>query len=510
MLDNKNKNGRGLSLTEREDILPVGALVHGRWKLIGRIGAGGFGQVFVAEDSHDAAKRHVAVKLEPYDKTRNVLKMEVAVLKALSDQPQFVKLLDCGRTPAYNFMTMTLGGRNLADLRRNSNGARLDLRSISYVTAECIKALRDLHDHGVIHRDIKPANIVVGANADDYNRVMIIDFGLARVFLKSDGSHREARESASFRGTSRYASWNAHNGFDLSRRDDMISLLYSVAEMARGSLPWRHLSGSDKISESKQQHSYVDLVKGMPAAFEHFARHIGNLSYEDRPTYDRLIRLFEMEASDSKGRYPPRRLGWSQAEAAFEQRGCPVRGDRIKVSKPFKSISAQTPNDAAAAEPMLRLAEAQQQQAQKEAVQHEQIPRVRRHLVDSAQPAEAAGDMEEDQNEQALADIVMQRSPQLQEQDLPDNDQEANVAYETPKKQFRPGDADDSNIDQHRLSFASKVEGALSPDIHSEPGGPCTLPRPPLNPPRARRHTSHLRRHQVARKSISKASPVRT
>lgn len=79
-------------------------------------------------------------------------------------------------------------------------------------------------------------------------RCYIIDFGLARRYTKVDGSVREQRPMAGFRGTVRYASIRAHESRDLGRVDDLWSLLYVLVEFMRGELPWR--KEKDKVAWS--------------------------------------------------------------------------------------------------------------------------------------------------------------------------------------------------------------------------------------------------------------------
>ena len=75
----------------------------------------------------------------------------------------------------------------------------------------------------------------------------MIDFGLSRLWVKDfhNMEHIESRKSLGITGTSRYASIYNHNGSNLSRRDDLISLGYVMILMMRGSLPWSHLNSSD-------------------------------------------------------------------------------------------------------------------------------------------------------------------------------------------------------------------------------------------------------------------------
>ena len=71
----------------------------------------------------------------------------------------------------------------------------------------------------------------------------------------------QARDDVGFRGTARYASLHAHAGDELSRRDDLWSLFYSLVEFLRGKLPWR--KEKDRVRQS--------WADGRPFAFRHDA-----------------------------------------------------------------------------------------------------------------------------------------------------------------------------------------------------------------------------------------------
>ncbi|GFH32519.1 protein kinase domain-containing protein, partial [Haematococcus lacustris] len=89
---------------------------------------------------------------------------------------------------------------------------------------------------------VKPANFaqVPGtAEEDGIGDWRLLDFGLARRYVDDAGVPLAEREDAAFRGSTTYASVHAHAHGDLSRRDDLWSWLYLVAELIEGTLPWR-------------------------------------------------------------------------------------------------------------------------------------------------------------------------------------------------------------------------------------------------------------------------------
>ena len=70
----------------------------------------------------------------------------------------------------------------------------------------------------------------------------MIDFGLSNYFLDAQGKHIAMNSDSPFIGTAAFASPNSHMGYELSRRDDLISLGYLIYYVYNGSLPWIGLS----------------------------------------------------------------------------------------------------------------------------------------------------------------------------------------------------------------------------------------------------------------------------
>jgi serine/threonine protein kinase len=79
----------------------------------------------------------------------------------------------------------------------------------------------------------------------------MIDFGLSIEYLNENGEHiEEAKSYNSVVGTALFASINAHQGFELSRRDDIESLCYTLIYLASGTLPWKSIN----IKNKKERH----------------------------------------------------------------------------------------------------------------------------------------------------------------------------------------------------------------------------------------------------------------
>ena len=91
-----------------------------------------------------------------------------------------------------------------------------------------------MHESGVIHRDIKADNIMMGMGEKSHI-VHMIDFGLTRSYINfKTGKHINFRTGKNLVGTARYVSINAHLGYELSRRDDLLTLGYVMVYFTVG------------------------------------------------------------------------------------------------------------------------------------------------------------------------------------------------------------------------------------------------------------------------------------
>ena len=103
---------------------------------------------------------------------------------------------------------------------------------------QLLERLQWMHQNHYIHRDIKPDNIMIGLG-DKSHTVFMVDFGLTRLVIDpKTGEHLPFKTDKNLVGTCRYVSINAHKGYELSRRDDLISLGYVMINLLKGELPW--------------------------------------------------------------------------------------------------------------------------------------------------------------------------------------------------------------------------------------------------------------------------------
>uniref|UniRef100_A0A8C6UBN3 Protein kinase domain-containing protein n=1 Tax=Neogobius melanostomus TaxID=47308 RepID=A0A8C6UBN3_9GOBI len=221
-----------------------------------KIGGGGFGEIYEALDL--LTRENVALKVESAQQPKQVLKMEVAVLKKLQGKNHVCKFIGCGRNDKFNYVVMQLQGRNLADLRRSQPRGTFTMSTTLRLGKQILESIEAIHSVGFLHRDIKPPRTVAG-----------------------------------FRGTVRYASVNAHKNKEMGRHDDLWSLFYMLVEFAVGQLPWRKIKDKEQVGQIKERYDHRMLLKHMPSEFNVFLDHVQALDYFTKPDYQLLMSVFE-------------------------------------------------------------------------------------------------------------------------------------------------------------------------------------------------------------------------
>ena len=166
-------------------------------------------------------------------------------------------------------MVTPLLGPSLEDLYQYC-GNRFSLKTTLMIFYQILERIEWMHKKNFIHRDLKPDNIMLGLS-EKSQTIHLIDFGLARqVIDPHTGKHLPFKNDKNLVGTCRYVSINAHKGYELSRRDDLITLGYVIINLFKGSLPWQHIDTTKPsaryrtLGRYKQKVSNVSLCTGCP------------------------------------------------------------------------------------------------------------------------------------------------------------------------------------------------------------------------------------------------------
>jgi len=229
------------------------SLILSHYRIVSRIGAGGMGEVWLAEDTR--LDRPVAVKLlsEAFNGDEDRLRRFVGEAKAASalNHPNILTVYDIGQTEsgAKFIATEYIEGETL---RHHIQLSRLKIREVLDILVQVASALSTAHQAGIIHRDIKPENIMV--RPDGY--VKVLDFGLAKLTEKTTPTTdseaatvaKKETDPGTIMGTVAYMSPEQARGKDVDARTDTFSLGIVLYEMIAGRAPFLGESSTDVLA----------------------------------------------------------------------------------------------------------------------------------------------------------------------------------------------------------------------------------------------------------------------
>ncbi|HKP85988.1 MAG TPA: protein kinase, partial [Blastocatellia bacterium] len=246
------------------------------YRIIKELGAGGMGEVYLAEDTR--LGRQVALKFLPasyqYDPDRRTRFLAEARATSALRSPNIVSIFDIGEHEGTIYIVMEyVEGEPLSD--RLSRGP-LALRDVIDVAAQIADALAEAHKIGIIHCDIKSANLIV----NERGSVKILDFGIARVIESNSqtGEHTKKLGQQTVVnvvvGTVSYMSPEQAMGHTLDHRSDIFSLGVVIYEMLTGRLPFEGETSTEVIDK---------IIHAEPPA-------IARLNYSVPPELERIAR----------------------------------------------------------------------------------------------------------------------------------------------------------------------------------------------------------------------------
>lgn len=236
----------------------------GPYRLLTRIGRGGMGEVWKAEDTR--LLRPVAVKILSDDVAADAESkqrfLREARMAAQLNHPNIATIYAVDEQDSQMYIAMELvEGESFAELIRTARVTRADAVRVVRLTAH---ALGEAHEKGVVHRDIKPDNIIVSPR-----NVKVLDFGIAKLVGANRDSSR-LTEHGMILGTPHYMSPEQALGKTLDCRTDIFSLGVVLYEALTGHLPF----DADTVTATMMQtilHDPVDVTIASPGVPEELA-----------------------------------------------------------------------------------------------------------------------------------------------------------------------------------------------------------------------------------------------
>ena len=244
------------------------------YRVLSLIGAGGMGEVYLAEDTR--LGRKVALKLLPREFTgdpERVRRFELEARSASSlNHPNIMTIFEVGQVDGRHFIaTEYIDGQTL---RERLSASPLEVSEALDVAAQIASALEAAHAAGIVHRDIKPENVIVRRDG----LVKVLDFGLAKLTesrshgTDSDAAIEVSEESTAglVLGTVSYMSPEQARGLKVDARSDNFSLGVVLYEMLAGRSAFEGETPSDVMAAILQSEPLplVQFAQNVPAELE--------------------------------------------------------------------------------------------------------------------------------------------------------------------------------------------------------------------------------------------------
>jgi serine/threonine protein kinase len=256
----------------KEEIEPMVGKQLGRFQILSMLGAGGMGEVYLAQDAQ--LGRQVALKLLPAGLTAkaDLLRRFEREARAASslNHPNIITIHDIGEVEGLHFIaTEFIEGETI---RHRIGRGRMELSEAIDITVQVANALATAHAAGIVHRDIKPENIML--RPDGY--VKVLDFGLAKLTETHEAkpsadsgvatlSISNETTAGTILGTVNYMSPEQARGLKVDARTDIWSLGVTFYEMLTGKSPFAGQTMADVL---------VSIVDREPQLLSQLYRHL--------------------------------------------------------------------------------------------------------------------------------------------------------------------------------------------------------------------------------------------
>ncbi len=245
------------------------------YRILEKLGAGGMGVVFLAEDMKLGRKVAIKILSQEYTTNRDRLNRFEQEASAASNlnHPNILTIHEVGADDGQHYIaTEYIDG---VTLRRKIAGTQLEPAEILDIAVQVASALEEAHGAGIVHRDVKPDNIMVRRNG----YVKVLDFGLAKLTENVDRTPLDAEaatrvlvqtDAGVVMGTSHYMSPEQARGKPVDARSDIWSLGVVIYEMVAGRTPFEGETSTDVIVAitQKEPPPLARFAPNVPAELE--------------------------------------------------------------------------------------------------------------------------------------------------------------------------------------------------------------------------------------------------
>jgi serine/threonine protein kinase/TolB-like protein len=324
---------------DRRSLIEAGTeLAH--YKIISMLGAGGMGEVYLAEDTR--LRRKVALKMiapEMIQDERGLRRFEHEARAASAlNHPNILTIYEFGQSGGMRFIAYEfIEG---VTLREKLARGKLELKAAIDIAIQIAGALAAAHECGIVHRDIKPENVIVRKDGI----VKVLDFGIAKLGDARAGATvrrlgvtatSALSEIGMVMGTARYMSPEQARGLEVDARSDIFSLGSLLYELITGRPAFAGATASDVIAEilKVEPPPPADFTPDLPYDVEHV---LAKALRKDRENRYQSVKdlLIDLEDFRKETEFQAKLQGVAGADGAKTGSGwrTPARGEPLSRS----------------------------------------------------------------------------------------------------------------------------------------------------------------------------------
>ncbi|MFM9904894.1 MAG: protein kinase domain-containing protein [Pyrinomonadaceae bacterium] len=336
----------------------------GRYTIVKQIGAGGMGEVFLAEDAE--LERSVAIKVLTAEVAKDTVRISRFIQEAKSasalNHPNILTIYEIGEFEGSRFMaTEYVDGLTLGAFLRTE---KPNLDKILKTSVQIVSALEAAHASGIVHRDIKPDNIMIRRDGI----VKVLDFGLAKLVERKVRSRslqtgendptaiqfpdiplvssQQQTSPGMIMGTPHYMSPEQARGKDIDRQTDIFSFGVVLYEMLSGQLPFEGETPSDIIAAILTQEPTLvhELNADLPSELSDIVGTALKKKKQDRYVSTRDL-LDDLEQVQRRLAFE-KQFGESSSEAFISERAM-LQGDVTRTTNDETPYEGKTTNNTA-------------------------------------------------------------------------------------------------------------------------------------------------------------------